>query len=284
MLHEDVRRTVLKALFSDSAMYNHLVLKGGNALALVYGIGGRSSLDLDFSIPDDFSDVAAVAAGIERVLVDAFRVQGIEVIDFSFVPKPTRSSNPWWGGYRVEFKLIPSSRVSELGNDPVQLSRQAMTVSPGSQRRRYRVEISKFEFVDGSISQSVDDVIVRVYSPVLIAAEKLRALLQQHPDYPQIPDGTKRSRSRDLYDIWVVCDHFALRLPDHYTVVRAVFDAKRVKMGLLAQFENLEALHRADWADVENSVSGEIESFEYYFSFVAEIARNLHAKWIVDAP
>lgn len=57
-----------------------------------------------------------------------------------------------------------------------------------------------------------------------------------------------------------------------------------MEMGLLSQFMNLKALHRADWADVENSVSGEIESFEYYFSFVAEIARNLHAKWIVDAP
>lgn len=284
MLQDDVRRTILRALFSDAVLYDRLVLKGGNALTLVYRIGGRSSLDLDFSIPDDFTDLESVAERIEHALVETFGSEGIDVFDFSLVRKPSRSTKPWWGGYLAEFKLIPSTLATALGNDPVQMSRQAVTISPGSQRRKYGVEISKYEFVEGSISQRVDNVDVRVYSPALIAAEKLRALLQQHPDYPQVPGRMKRSRSGDLYDIWVICDHFALRLQEHYPLVEAVFDAKQVHMGLLSRFEELKAFHQGDWADVENSVSGEIDRFEFYFDFAAEIAQDLHAKWIEHTP
>jgi len=284
MLQDNVRRTILKALFSDAMLYDHLVLKGGNALALVYQIGDRSSLDLDFSMHDDFADIASMASRIERVLTQAFHSEGIDVLDFSVTRKPTRNTKPWWGGYLVEFKLLPSGVAAELGNDPVKMSRQAMTIGPGSQRRKYRVEISKHEFVDGSTSARVDDVNVRVYSPALIAAEKLRALLQQHPDYPQVPSGMKRSGSRDLYDISAISHHFALRLQEHYSLVEAVFAAKRVSMSLLSRFEELRTLHQGDWTDVELSVSREIDDFDSYFSFVAKIATDLHAKWVENTP
>ena len=45
----DVRRIVIIAMFADDTLFNQLVLKGGNALNLIYGIGDRSSLDVDLS-------------------------------------------------------------------------------------------------------------------------------------------------------------------------------------------------------------------------------------------
>jgi hypothetical protein len=46
----DVRRLVIIAMFSDDVLFGKLVLKGGNAISLVYTYGARSSLDVDFSI------------------------------------------------------------------------------------------------------------------------------------------------------------------------------------------------------------------------------------------
>jgi hypothetical protein len=53
----DIRRLVITSVLADDWLMQQLVLKGGNALSLVYGIGGRTSLDVDFSIADDFADL-----------------------------------------------------------------------------------------------------------------------------------------------------------------------------------------------------------------------------------
>jgi len=53
---DTIRRLVIQAAFADDALTDQLVLKGGNALALVYGIGNRSSIDVDFSLAADFDE------------------------------------------------------------------------------------------------------------------------------------------------------------------------------------------------------------------------------------
>lgn len=47
---EQIKKLALIALFSDDDLMNTLVLKGGNALDLIYRVDNRASLDLDFSI------------------------------------------------------------------------------------------------------------------------------------------------------------------------------------------------------------------------------------------
>lgn len=54
---DEIRRVTITALFSDEVLFEHLVLKGGNALSLVYGLTDRTSLDLDFSMDADFPDI-----------------------------------------------------------------------------------------------------------------------------------------------------------------------------------------------------------------------------------
>lgn len=51
MTPDEIRNTILKAIYSDSDLKENLVLKGGNALKL-YNITDRSSQDLDFSIKE----------------------------------------------------------------------------------------------------------------------------------------------------------------------------------------------------------------------------------------
>ncbi|MBN1497136.1 MAG: nucleotidyl transferase AbiEii/AbiGii toxin family protein [Spirochaetes bacterium] len=212
MTHEKVRKLILKALYAEYWLYDHLVFKGGNALSLVYNVGGRSSLDLDFSIEDDFENMEQVSCRMSTALSSTFNEEGICVFDFKLEHKPKSTDTEWWGGYIVEFKLIAKSLAEKLSFRIEDMRRQAFTIDPGSQRRRYTNEISKFEYVADKVVKKVDDVDIYVYSPLLLAVEKLRALLQQHPDYPQIPNNLKRSRARDLYDIWAISDSFSIKL------------------------------------------------------------------------
>ena len=138
---------ILKALFGDDWLFDHLVLKGGNALSLVYNVGGRSSLDLDFSIEGDFEDSTQVSNRMAGSLSATFEEAGIRVFDFRLEPKPKFGETGTWGGYVAEFKLIPVGLASRLDFRTDNMRRQALTIDPGSQRRRHRVEISKFEYV-----------------------------------------------------------------------------------------------------------------------------------------
>lgn len=284
MTHIENRKLILHALYSDNWLYNQLILKGGNALSMIYKIGKRTSLDLDFSIQNDFTDIKEVSKRIEKVLFKTFSKHRIYLFDFSFYPKPKKTTNYWWGGYCAEFKLISKDLAEKLEYKIDYLRRQSFQVDPGSQKIKYSIEISKFEYIDGFNTKEFEGMRILVYSPLLLAAEKLRALLQQHSSYSQITANVKRSRSRDLYDIWVICEYFAINLGAHLEVVQAVFNAKRVDMKLLNDLDSVKDLHYASWSDVELSVAEEIEDFNFYFEYVNNFAKKLYTKWKINSP
>ena len=68
----DIRRLAITAIFADDYLFERVVLKGGNALSLALGIGDRTSLDLDFSIENDFEDLPEaerhLKAALERAI------------------------------------------------------------------------------------------------------------------------------------------------------------------------------------------------------------------------
>src|ERR1017187_3775967 len=105
----EIRRTSIVALFSDDILFERIVLKGGNAMSLVYQLGSRASLDLDFSIDGDFSDVEDARDRIFKTLRERFSTAGYRLFDERFDPKPmvvNKKKGDRWGGYIVEFKLI----------------------------------------------------------------------------------------------------------------------------------------------------------------------------------
>src|SRR5262245_23537345 len=104
---DEVRRRILIALFSDDELMDALVLKGGNALAIVHKVGSRSSIDMDFSIEDKFVDLEKTKARIFNALRREFDSIDYAVFDEKFSVKPSRPSDQpdWWGGYIAEFKL-----------------------------------------------------------------------------------------------------------------------------------------------------------------------------------
>jgi Nucleotidyl transferase AbiEii toxin, Type IV TA system len=55
-LLDRIKSLAVQAMFSDDELLEQLVLKGGNAMALVHQISARASVDLDFSLKQDFGE------------------------------------------------------------------------------------------------------------------------------------------------------------------------------------------------------------------------------------
>lgn len=278
----EVRRLAIVALFSDDELFDQIVLKGGNALSLVYQVSSRTSLDLDFSIERDFADLDETRKRIFRVIKDRFSTAGYVVFDASFERKPRiqgEHRQAWWGGYELSFKLIESDEYKALGGNLEKIRRSALVVGP-EQRRKFSVDMSKYEYCKGKVERELDSYTIYVDSPEMIVVEKLRAICQQMPEYSQ--RAHPAPRARDFYDIWCVVDAIGLTVatPENIELAKHVFAAKEVPLGLLAGIEGQREFHRPDWPAVVASVTGDVRDFDYYFDFVIGRARELKALWV----
>jgi predicted nucleotidyltransferase component of viral defense system len=279
---EEVRRRILIALVSDDQLMNTLVLKGGNALALVHEVGERASLDMDFSIATQFPDLAEVRERVFKLLRREFAQKGYVLFDEQFVPKPNRSgpNQPdWWGGYFIEFKLVESKIYETYKNDVETLRRRAAVLGP-AQKRKYTIDISKNEYCASKVRKEIHYYTVYVYSVEMIAIEKLRAICQQMPNYTVTRN--RSPRARDFYDIHAIAKRREVDLgsAENRELFKQIFAAKHVPLGLLGEIQKYRDFHAPDWPAVEVSISGAHEDFDYYFDFVVEMMSELKSLWM----
>lgn len=281
-----IRTEIVAAVADDPVLRELLILKGGNALALVHKIGMRSSLDIDYSMEEDIEDAEAFGAGLERALCSRLSRHELVVFDYTFQPRPKKSASQVWGGYNAEFKLISRSAETEIDTlDKMRL--HALTVDGGPQAsRRFKIEISKFEFCSDQAELPIgDDIVCRVYSLDLVAAEKLRSLCQQMEGYGLRQHPTPRSR--DFYDLHALITEGGVDFghPDMQTLVHASFIRKEVPPPLLGSLSEHLDFHEQDWEQALNSIpAGKPREFRYYAGFVVAEVRKLKPIWNVDTP
>ena len=179
-----------------------------------------------------------------------------------------RIRGPWWGGYQLEFKLIPKADHDKLRDNHEKMRIQAQVVGP-DQRRVFSADFSKYEFTQGKQEHELDRYTIYVYTPIMVDVEKLRAICQQMPEYPM--RGRGRARARDFYDIHLVVtkEDADLTARENLDLLASVFAAKRVPLALLGNVHKQREFHRPDWPAVVNAVGGPIEEFDRYFDFVA---------------
>jgi len=278
----EVRRTVIVALFSDDLLTEVLVLKGGNAVNLVYGYGCRSSIDVDLSIENDFTNLAEVKKRLFTSLRERFRRVGYVLFDEKLVCKPSSriaDKSEVWGGYEIGFKIIDEKNFNALEGDLERIRRNAAVVSP-FQKRVFKIQISKFEFCAAKIPRTIGDCTVYVYTPAMIALEKLRALCQQMPEYRHVR--LKRPRARDFYDVYCILTEGTvnLRTASNIELARSIFRAKEVPLNLIPKIADYREFHRQDWSGVEDSVSGELRDFDFYFDYVVQELNHLESLWV----
>ena len=127
------------------------------------------------------------------------------------------------------------------------------------------------------MKREVNDYAVYVYSLEMIAAEKLRAICQQMPEYTVLR--TKRPRARDFYDIHQVITEYGIDLTtdENRSTLAAIFEAKQVPLNQLGEIDKYRNYHSQDWPSVEASISGVHDVFDSYFDFVVKLASSLKA-------
>jgi predicted nucleotidyltransferase component of viral defense system len=273
-----IRKLILAAVGSEDELVDAFVLKGGNALELIHQIGERASIDMDFSVAEDFDDPEAVADRLFHALRERFDAAGFVLFDEQFARRPSTSvPGTKWGGYTATFKLLSKERYFALRHDLEAMRRQSEASGP-AQQRTFKIEISKFEYCEGKVPVDVDNYTCFVYTPEMIAAEKMRAICQQMREYELRRNPAPRAR--DFYDIHAVIAQTGLDVATESfcMLVQAMFEAKEVPVGLLRSVGEYREFHREDWPAVQNAVSGSLKEFDYYFdSVVGEALKLLKA-------
>jgi hypothetical protein len=275
---QNLRRLAITAIFSDDFLLETLALKGGNALSLVHRISTRVSLDLDFSIENDFKDINDVKRRIFSSIERRFALANLAVIDLGFKENPKNTRGKRWGGYVVEFKVV-TKEVATRSTRQEDLRKGALPI--GREPKSIRIEISKFEFCGACESVTFDDFTIRVYSVALIVIEKLRAICQQMPAYPLRVHPAPRAK--DFFDIYSSVESRNLDLATEHCgdLAKSVFAAKDVPLDLLLDIASQADFHRSDWASVMRTVTPPPENgFQFYFDYVTTLATRLHAVWV----
>lgn len=269
-----IRVGVVNALCSDSDLLEELVLKGGNALALVHGIGSRTSLDLDFSMQGSFGDLGVAEDKLKRALDRHFNLDGYVVFDFKFEQKPPELRAEDWLGYRLEFKLLRKEKYETLSE--IRRSVQAAVIGPG-QKRVFSIDFSCHEYTQPKVEYELNDYPVFAYSPAMIGIEKLRALCQQMEEYGK--RRRKKPRPRDLYDIVAIQDSVEFVTVENRELAIRIFQSKDVPFELLEKLPRYRDFHFQQWTAVEASAGPGLENYDFYFDKVVDLAIKAKALW-----
>jgi len=278
----EIRKIAITAIFSDDVLFERVVLKGGNALSLVLGLSERTSLDLDFSIENDFENLDDIRRRIQKALESRFSASGFVVFDFKFVPKPSilrEGQSLRWGGYMASFKVMEKEKHKALKGTKEALRRDSLVIGPGSQRV-FTIDLSKYEYVDGKIEMELNDYAIYVYSPAMMAIEKLRAICQQMPEYAL--QRHPSARARDFYDIHLIVSLTSANLnsQESLELVRHIFAAKEVPLMLLGRIKDQREFHRPDWDSVKiSSNNPSLAGFDDYFDSVVGHVNLMKALW-----
>jgi hypothetical protein len=289
---ERIKTLTIIALVSDDELMEKLVLKGGNAIRFIHGMPVRQSLDLDFSIEGDLGPIDEVRSKVERLLTETFKNNGLAVFDVRVVNAPPNlvedTIGEFWGGYTVEFKVMPVKQYDQLAVQPEKRRLQAMELGSAG-RRAFTVDISKHEHCAGKVARDLEGYRVFVYSGLMIACEKIRAICQQMASYrPVVKSSSQRPRARDFFDIHFLVTKSGVDLAteEAWETIKSVFAAKRVPLKLLGEISAQRDFHRENFAAVTATVDSSVtlESFDFYVDFLVAQLRQLEPRWVVNSP
>ncbi len=278
-------------MVSNDHLMERLVLKGGNALDLIYHIASRSSIDLDFSICDDFT--VDELKNLEGIIISSititFNEAHFKAFDISFQERPRNRHDgmpDFWGGYRIEFKVIENERYERFKHDIGTLRRNALTIDE-VHHRKIEIDISKFEYCGARRETEIDGYKMYVYPLEMILVEKLRAICQQMPDYTKYIGKTSTPRARDFFDIYTIGEHspFDCATEDHKSLIKTIFEIKKVPLALLGKIQEYREFHRQDFPAVQQTAGGKVEKFEFYFDYVVKLCDRIsHSLGIMETP
>lgn len=282
---DTIKRTAIKAIFSDERLEDILTLKGGNALNL-HGLTKRESQDLDFSIKEQVRLSKEEEGEIfkERLIL-AFQEHDYKVVSYTFRDKPkVRNSMtpPYWGGYHITFSIIKAEELRMLEEKNItNINAYATPLEDGS--KKIHIDLSFEEFTEPRVKKEIEGTTIYLYSPLMIVYEKIRASCQQLDEYELT---STKTRARDLYDIYsTLTDISNVELreevvnPNNFYIIKRMFTLKNVPIELIPEVKHIKNKLKTDY---EQSVLPQIPAnteppdFEYLFVYNVELFNDLY--------
>lgn len=283
-----IRKYAIIALFSDDELLEKLVLKGGNALDIIYNVSQRPSIDIDLSIEDDIDqdNINIFREKIENALKKYFSEQGYIVFDIKLKIKPEKrpvTLPPFWGGYEITFKLTTKEKYEKYSEDDRLLRITAISLGKNN-RKSFRIDISKYEYCKAKIEYELEYYTIFVYSPEMLLIEKIRSICQQMPEYTKIIGKNYLTpRARDFYDIFMINQNFHIDLTtkDNLKIIKAIFAAKKVPLDLIGKIKNYRDYHERDYLSLIETLPNKekINTFDFYFDYVVNLCGSLKSLW-----
>jgi hypothetical protein len=277
------KKLVIIGLVSDDELMEKLVLKGGNAIELGYGINSRASYDLDFSMEEDFEEEQIIMGKIESNLTRIFIEQGYHLFDFEWHIKPKALRDEvkdFWGGYNILFKVIKQDALAKLDGKIDTKRRNALPLNPGLSPK-FSIDISKHEYIGKREERAFEGYTFYIYALEMIVLEKVRAICQQLPEYQEIIGTAKAiGRARDFYDIYTICNGFDVPLNSEETKnnLKATFAAKKVPITFLKEMRFNKKRHEDDFDKqfkATLSAKTDVLDFDVYFNFVMDTFEHI---------
>jgi hypothetical protein len=271
---EKVITETILAVYQSSDLANHLFLKGGSALRIFDDQMSRLSIDADFSLKSGLVDADRFFEAILACVETRFQKFGFDVIDMKSTRKPKKNPEnrpEWWGGWACEFKLVDHKHVDET----LEMRRRNAFIPDGASSLRITIDISEHEYCGKYRTKVIDGVPIIGYSRELLVLEKMRAICQQHPDYPF---RLSKNRSRDFYDIYMltadVGDLFPGSCAPH---LNKVFAAKEVPLALLKSIwdEDFMDEQRRGFDQVRDTVRGKVYDFDVYLEHLRFLIKDI---------
>lgn len=287
---EEIRNTILKAIFTEEQLMDVLVLKGGNALRL-HNISTRESQDVDFSIAEEIRFTKEREGKLlKQILEDAFKEKGFMVNSFSFEEKPKKRNDhlpPFWGGYLVTFVLIDKTKYKEKiksTENKDELNKYGVSLENG--KKRIELDLSYDEYTDDKIEYDLDGTNIYLYSPTMIIYEKIRASCQQLDAYKL---ASSKTRARDLYDIYkfLTNEKFVdlrekILDENNFYILENIFNAKDVPIDLMLFLETKKKDLKQDYKErvlPQISEKNDPVPFDYLFEYNNELFQEIHKKY-----
>lgn len=289
---DTIRKLTIKSLFATpDKIMSMLALKGGNVLNYIYELDERSSIDIDVSMETSFAsegiELSEAEESLKKAFQSTFKMEGFEIIDFNLVEKPDQmpeNLEGFWGGYKLIFKVIEQEKLEKLENNGANKSdiRRRTIPLDEKHKKKYIVDISKFEYCKDKQMVEFDDYMIYIYTPLMIVYEKLRALCQQLKEYQDIVEThTLRQRTQDFFDIYIILEKGGFELDPYdkknLKILKEMFKIKKVPIIFLKKLEDSRETHREGFAAVEDTVSDsdQLKSYDFYFDYVKDLALNI---------
>jgi hypothetical protein len=290
---DKIKGLAIIAMSSDDSLMETLVLKGGNAIDFIYGNRDRASLDLDYSMESAPSqeEFAGFAERIVGALTRTFEEHGFRAFDIHIEERPSQTTpdvRSFWGGYQVQFKVIELDRHRGLRASVEQMRRQSIPLNR-RQWKTFLIDISKHEYCGEKLRKDIAGYQLYVYSPAMLAIEKVRAICQSMKEYDRVvPNPSRKPRAQDFYDFLRLKTQFQLDFtsPENQELFRRIFAVKRVPLQFIELIPAYREYHRDDFKKVIETVrqAGALRDYDYYFDFMLDELLALKPLWDVEPP